>query len=231
MCGLCFDNLRVLLACVCLLVCLGFLSVCSLPSNARPWLLIRELVVRWLAFLSPRGPASCLCSVLLCPSFLFFCICGVAACCFFCFVSLPCWRCSVELSVSLWWVCVGGSLFFRVSAYAFKRVCRHRRPPQHLAQLMHVSWCPVGLSCLGPCSLLLLLLTWLMPCVSRTCALHAMRASCGLRPPSYYLPLGIICFPAAACLAAQVVRPVAPIAFFPSSLLRRNGRGCSATQC
>ena len=38
------------------------LFVCS---SARPWFLIRQLVVRWLALLSLCGPASCLCSVLL----------------------------------------------------------------------------------------------------------------------------------------------------------------------
>ena len=75
-CVLCFDNLRVLLA---RLFCLLF--VCSvflfLLLSARPWLLIRELVVRWLAFLSLCGPASCLCSVLLCLSLLFSWRCGV----------------------------------------------------------------------------------------------------------------------------------------------------------
>ena len=78
-CLLVFDNLSVLLARVvcCLSVC--FLSVLSLLS-ARPWLLIRELVVRWLAFLSLRGPASCLCSVLLCLSFFFVALRRVVLC-------------------------------------------------------------------------------------------------------------------------------------------------------
>ena len=43
----------------CLFVFLSFLWLA-----ARPWSLIRELVVRLSAFLSTRGPASCLCSVL-----------------------------------------------------------------------------------------------------------------------------------------------------------------------
>ena len=95
---LCFDNLRVLLArVVCLFVCFSF---CLSLLYARPWLLIRELVVRLLAFLSTRGPASCLCSVLLCRSFLFLWRCGVL---FSCFVSFFACVCSVELSVC----CVG----------------------------------------------------------------------------------------------------------------------------
>ena len=65
-CFLCFVNLRVLLDWFFLVVC--FVSAVFCCSSARPWFLIRELVVRWLAFLSLCGPASCLCSVLLCLS-------------------------------------------------------------------------------------------------------------------------------------------------------------------
>ena len=61
------DNLRVLLAGLFFFV-VCFVLLVSRCSSARPWFVIRELVVRWLAFLSLRGPASCLCSVLLCLS-------------------------------------------------------------------------------------------------------------------------------------------------------------------
>ena len=53
---------------VCLLVLLSFFRWCQ---HARPWFLIRELGELLLAFLSTRGPASCLCSVLLVCLFVF----------------------------------------------------------------------------------------------------------------------------------------------------------------
>ena len=66
-----------------------------------------------------------------------FCICGVATCFFLALFLLAC-VCSVELSVC----CVGcawGVLFLLRNCLCLKRVSYHRRLPQHLAQLMHVS--------------------------------------------------------------------------------------------
>ena len=67
---LCFDSLRELLARVVCLLFVCFASLCWC-SHARPWFLIRELGELLLAFLSTRGPASCLCSVLLVCLFAF----------------------------------------------------------------------------------------------------------------------------------------------------------------
>ena len=62
------DNLRVLLDGLFLLFVLIFLSF---VVRLQDPVLIRELVVRWLAFLSLCGPASCLCYVMLCLSLYF----------------------------------------------------------------------------------------------------------------------------------------------------------------
>ena len=124
---LCFDNLRVLLARVVWLF-MWFSFFFSLLF-ARPWLLIRELGVRLLAFLSTRGPASCLCSVLLCLSVLFSWRCGVLFCLFhpilLVFARLSCLL--VVLGVR------GGFSYLLRVCLCPKRVCEHRRLPQHLA--------------------------------------------------------------------------------------------------
>ena len=120
-----FDNLRALLdGFVCLFVLLFLSFVCS---SARPWFLIRELGEMLLAFLSTRGPASCLCSVLLVCLFIFLALRRVVFVSFFfaCVARLSCWFVLVGVR--------GGSSFLSRVCFCFKRVCESRRPLQHMA--------------------------------------------------------------------------------------------------
>ena len=108
-----FDNLRALLdgfVCLFVLLCLSF--VCS---SARPWFLIRELVVRWLVFLSlcVLRPA-CATSCCVCPFVLVALRCVVLV--LFC-----CSRCSVELFLSV--VGVRGGFCFSFAFCLVINVC------------------------------------------------------------------------------------------------------------
>ena len=114
LCVVCCECFCALLTYVCYWIGFFWLFVLFLLffvcSSARPWFLIRELVVRWLAFLSLCGPASCLCSVLLCLSLVVLVALRRV-------VSFRSFARVARLSCFfLSWVCVGGSVFLSCSA-------------------------------------------------------------------------------------------------------------------
>ena len=201
-CGLCFDNLRVLLARVVCLVCLVFLSVVR-RSTARPWSVDPGVSGTVVGF--PVHPWSCVLLVLrLALSvlfvFLFSALRRVVFVSFFSFAGVARLSCLfIVLGVR------GGFSFFL-------RVCLMPKtcvlPQEAPAAPRSANACPLvsGRSVLFWSLFLFVAFVANVPCarVPVHCMQCARLRVCGPHPLS---PPGIICSPAAACFAAQVVRP------------------------
>ena len=171
-CVLCLDSLSVLLArVVWLFLCFSFCRWCS---YARPWFLIRELVVCcWLSCPPVVLRLACAPSCFVGP----FCICGVATCFFLALFLLAC-VCSVELLFAVVGV-RGGFLFLLRNCLCRKRVSYHRRLPPAPRSANACLWCPVGLSCLCPCSFCCLRLRFVLVLAYLCTACNARARSCG----------------------------------------------------